>query len=308
VARDRAEQRIGRRAFLLGTGAFVVAACSDGTTTAGEAEPAEPAAGADAAPTTAQQQAGAEPSTTAAPSLTPEPSVAEPPVPAAESTEQPASEPTTTPEPTDQGLTGAMFDALGICTLIPSATAGPFPSRSLLDRRVIHDGYPGHPFRLGVRVVDPACVPIPGATVEVWHTDASGDYSQYEDGGSGKDEAEGTTFCRGAQTANPEGIVEFETIYPGWYESRAVHIHVRVHVDGEPVRTAQLYLDEDYTAEICGSGEYAQFGLPRTTWADDRLVGDPTTDGSGVALAAASVNGVAGTLGLVNVGVDPADA
>ena len=49
--------------------------------------------------------------------------------------------------------------------------------------------------------------------------DASGDYSAYADGGTGKDEAAGTTFLRGRQTADTEGIVEFATIYPGWEDS-----------------------------------------------------------------------------------------
>lgn len=301
---------IGRRAFLLGTSAFAVAACSNASTTAEEAESAEAAATAETpTPTAAQQSPTSAPSATTPSSAAPEPGPTAEPAPTVEPTEEPEPEPTAEspqePEPGEQALTGALFDALGICTLIPSSTAGPYPSRALLDRRIIHDGYPGHPFRLGLRVVDPACVPIPGATVEIWHTDASGDYSQYEDGGSGKDEGEETSFCRGAQTADAEGIVEFETIYPGWYDSRAVHIHVRVYVEGETVRTAQLYFDEDYTAAICQTGEYAQFGLPETTWADDRLVGDPATDGSGVALSAAPVGGLPGTLGLVNLGVDP---
>ena len=59
--------------------------------------------------------------------------------------------------------------------------------------------------------------PVAGAAVEVWHTDATGDYSAFADGGGGKDEAEGTTFLRGTQVADDDGIVEFATIYPGWY-------------------------------------------------------------------------------------------
>ncbi|MEM9611632.1 MAG: hypothetical protein AAGA59_01715 [Actinomycetota bacterium] len=202
-------------------------------------------------------------------------------------------------------LTPAMFDALNVCTLLPSSTSGPFPSPELLDRRAIHDGYPGHPLRLGVRVVDAACEPIPGAVVEIWHTDASGDYSAYEDGGSGKDEGPGTTFCRGAQTADDDGILEFETIYPGWYGGRAVHIHTTVHLDDSPVLTAQLYFDETYTDGVHATGEYARFGPPDTSWADDGLIGDPAVDGTGIALSAAPTVQGDGTLGLVNLGIDP---
>lgn len=86
--------------------------------------------------------------------------------------------------------------------------------------------------RLGLRVVDAACEPIPDAAVEIWHCDTTGDYSAFPDNGGGKDAGSGTTFLRGTQTAGADGIVEFQTVYPGWYRGRAVHIHVRVHAGG----------------------------------------------------------------------------
>ena len=36
------------------------------------------------------------------------------------------------------------------------------------------------------------------------------------------------TFLRGIQTTNANGEVVFTTIYPGWYQGRATHIHVEV--------------------------------------------------------------------------------
>lgn len=201
-------------------------------------------------------------------------------------------------------LTPAAFAALSICTMAPAQSAGPFPSLEQFDRRDITEGYPGHPLRLGIRVVDGACQPIPGAQVEIWHTDATGDYSSYEDRGSGKDEGEGTTFLRGAQTADGDGILEFQTIYPGWYEGRAIHIHVIASVDGNEVLTTQLYFDEAYTETVMATGAYAEFGPPDTGWADDGLIGDPATDGTGITLTAAPTGLGQGTLGLINLGID----
>jgi protocatechuate 3,4-dioxygenase beta subunit len=200
-------------------------------------------------------------------------------------------------------LTVAAFEALAVCAMAPAQTAGPFPSLERLERQDITEGYPGHPLRLGLRVVDQACEPVPGAKVEIWHTDATGDYSSYEDGGSGKDEGEGTTFLRGTQTANADGIVEFQTIYPGWYGGRAVHIHVIASVDGRDIHTTQLYFDEGYTDAVHATGEYAQFGPPDTSWDDDRIIGDPDTDGSGIVLSPAATAAGQGTLGLINLGV-----
>ena len=84
-----------------------------------------------------------------------------------------------------------------------------------LRRSDITEDYPGHPLRLGIRVVDESCSPIPNADVEIWHADAGGDYSAFVDNGGGKDDGAGTTFLRGTQPSNDDGIVEFQTIYPG---------------------------------------------------------------------------------------------
>lgn len=200
-------------------------------------------------------------------------------------------------------LTAADFAALATCVLLPEKTAGPFPLDEQFDRRDITEGLTGHPLRLGLRVVDDGCAPVPGATVEIWHCDATGDYSAFTDGGGGKDDGAGTTFLRGTQTANDEGIVEFATIYPGWYRGRAVHIHLRVHRDEEIVLTSQLFFDAGYTEGVYAADPYAENGLPDTSNESDSIAGDPADEGTLVATSATTVNGVAGTLGLVNLAI-----
>lgn len=200
-------------------------------------------------------------------------------------------------------LTSADFEGLGTCQVFPESTAGPFPLDEQFDRRDITEGYPGHPVRLGLRVLDDTCAPLAGAAVEVWHTDATGDYSAFTGGGTGKDEAEGTTFLRGTQVADDDGIAEFHTIYPGWYPGRAVHIHLRVHVDGEVVRTGQLYFDDDYTESVFAEGVYAEFGPPAVDNAADGISGDPAADGTMLALTAGPTATGDGTVALLNVGL-----
>lgn len=197
------------------------------------------------------------------------------------------------------------FDGLGTCQVFPESTAGPFPLEEQLDRLDLTEGYAGHPLRLGLRVLDATCAPVGGAVVEVWHTDATGDYSAFADGGGGKDEADGTTFCRGTRTADADGIAEFQTIYPGWYPGRAVHIHLRVRVEGDLALTGQLYFDDDYTADVFAAGVYAEFGPPSTTNADDALAGDPAADGSMLAAAPSATLLGPGTVALCNVGLPP---
>ena len=218
-----------------------------------------------------------------------------------------SSPPLTTTPPTATGelaaLTPADFEALATCRLFPESTAGPFPLEEQLVRRDITEGYAGHPVRLGLRVVDESCAPVAGAAVEVWHTDATGDYSAFADRGGGKDEAEGTTFCRGTQLADADGIAELHTIYPGWYPGRAVHIHLRVRVDDDLLLTGQLYFDDAYTEGVLAEGVYAAFGPPSTTNDTDGIAGDPAADGSLLSLVPADTVAGPGTLALLNVGV-----
>ncbi|MEM9746044.1 MAG: hypothetical protein AAF945_05060 [Actinomycetota bacterium] len=274
--------RSTRRGFLIGASTLVAAACTS-------SDQSESTASTDS-PTTTESS-----TTTDSPTTTESPTTSELPT-----TDQPTTADTGSAVPL---LTPAMFDGLAICAATAPAGEGPFPSPELLDRRDIAEGYAGHPLRLGVRVVDESCAPVPGAQVDIWHTDASGDYSAFTDNGDGKDEGEGTTFCRGVQTADDNGILEFQTIFPGWYPGRTVHIHATVRVPDGRVLTTQLYFDEAITAEIFETGEYTQFGQPDTTWATDGLIGDPTTDGTGVALESSETWNGPGTLGLINLGV-----
>ena len=288
---ERTERRHStRRTFLLGSAAVLAAACTDPTDTGGiQASDAAPGGAATDIGTAAPEAGNAVADTATA--TAPEAAAA-------------TANPSTSLSWTDQ-LTAADFDSVPMCTRVPASSRGPFPTTDVLDRRDITDGYPGRPFRFAIRVLDEDCEPIPGAAVEIWHTDASGDYSEYTDGNTGKDEAEGTTFCRGIQTAGDDGIVEFHTLYPGWYDSRAIHIHTTVYIDGRDTLTAQLYFDEAYTEMVMSSGEYAQFGPPDTTWANDSVAGNPVADGTAITLMDAERDGEAATIGLINIGVEP---
>ena len=94
--------------------------------------------------------------------------------------------------------------------------------------------------RLAIRVREAeSCEPIRSAVVDIWQCDAEGQYS-----------ADGETFLRGAQVTNAQGIAEFLTIYPGWYQGRTVHIHAKVHLDKQTVLTTQLFFDEKTQSEV----------------------------------------------------------
>jgi protocatechuate 3,4-dioxygenase beta subunit len=72
------------------------------------------------------------------------------------------------------------------------------------------------------------CEPVAGAIVDVWHCDATGLYSHYISGSTSNTDA--TTFLRGIQVSDTQGMVSFASLYPGFYQGRTTHIHVKVRI------------------------------------------------------------------------------
>src|SRR5687768_1180315 len=109
------------------------------------------------------------------------------------------------------------------CPLTPRQTEGPIYFDPRLVRRDIREGRPGAPLRLRLQVVGAEdCAPHPRARVDIWHCDSAGAYTGYD-----SESSAGETWLRGTQLADAEGVVEFQTLYPGWYPGRAVHVHVK---------------------------------------------------------------------------------
>ncbi len=137
------------------------------------------------------------------------------------------------------------------CVLAPEQTEGPFYIENEKVRRNITDGRRGVPLTLRATVVDAStCKPIKGAAVDIWHCDAGGVYSGFGQGASSQ------TFLRGMQRTNLNGLAILKTIYPGWYQGRTVHIHVKVHVGGNVVHTGQLYFPDTLTDKVYRKAPY----------------------------------------------------
>jgi protocatechuate 3,4-dioxygenase beta subunit len=138
------------------------------------------------------------------------------------------------------------------CVLTPEQTEGPYYIAGERLRRNITDGHPGTPLILRTMVVDAAtCRPIENAAVDIWHADAAGAYSGFGSGASSR------TFMRGIQRTSARGLAEFRTVYPGWYQGRTVHVHVKVHVGGNVVHTGQLYFSDALTDKVYRQAPYA---------------------------------------------------
>jgi protocatechuate 3,4-dioxygenase beta subunit len=163
------------------------------------------------------------------------------------------------------------------CAMTCELQQGPCWDSTAEERQDISDGLAGLPMRLHLRLVDESCKPISGAVVDVWHVSPVGKYS-------GNDSAhENVAFCteneadftshkyfRGKQTSDANGVVTFDSCFPGWYHGRAIHVHAMVTVNGQAFLTTQLCFDDALNAEIISTQPiYNARGMLDTTDAHD---------------------------------------
>jgi len=235
-----------------------------------------------------------------------------------------ADETTTT---TDAEATAATSMSSGTCVLMSSVTEGPYYLDGALVRKDITEGKSGVPLTLRITVQDTtdSCAPVAGAAVEIWHCDAWGYYSGYttaNPGGSAPAESEDgstandQTYLRGYQVAGANGVVKFETIFPGWYTPRTCHIHVKVHTGGEKEDgtyeggtvnyTGQLFFADDVAEEIFALEPYSKHSGSYTELADDMVY-----DGGGASSGLLTLKAVhkkdpsKGYKGFITLGIDP---
>jgi protocatechuate 3,4-dioxygenase beta subunit len=169
------------------------------------------------------------------------------------------------------------------CALTCAMTRGPCDAATI-ERRDVSEGYPGLPVRLALRVVDTACRPVAGAAVDIWHTSTAGLYSGDDTAQMctrGDADAESHRFFRGVQTTDAAGRVDFDTIVPGWYHRRAVHIHFRVRRGAEDYVVSQLVFDDALVQAITTKHpDYAARGAPDTWNVTDSIVQDAVAEAS----------------------------
>ena len=91
----------------------------------------------------------------------------------------------------------------------------------------------GEPVTLHGFVRTRDCQPIVGASVDLWHADAQGEYdnSGYR--------------LRGYQLTDSLGRYVFQTIIPAPYDWRTRHFHVKVQPPGGRLLTTQLYFPDE---------------------------------------------------------------
>ena len=149
-------------------------------------------------------------------------------------------------------------------------------------------------------------VPITGAQVDLWHADTAGAYSDVASGSVQSEDTRGQTWLRGYQVSDLDGLVTFQTIYPGWYLSRTIHLHLKIRI-ASPARelTTQLFFDETVNDLVLAQSPYDTRGSRSIRNANDSIYQALHTDGQTVGShlhldLSAAASGYAGTF---NVGI-----
>jgi protocatechuate 3,4-dioxygenase beta subunit len=158
----------------------------------------------------------------------------------------------------------------GTCVVRPEQTQGPYFVDERLNRSDIRSDPSDGSVKAGVpllltflvsRISGSSCSALAGAYVDVWHCDALGVYSDATDPSFN---TVGKKFLRGYQLTDANGAAQFTTIYPGWYQGRAVHIHFKIRTALTANAfdfTSQLYFPDALSDTVFAAQPYAAKGI-----------------------------------------------
>jgi protocatechuate 3,4-dioxygenase beta subunit len=193
------------------------------------------------------------------------------------------------------GAASASSVAGGTCAIIPEETAGPYPgdgsngpnvlAESGVVRSDIRSSFgssttvaEGIPLAIQVTIQDGSdCVPLAGAAVYLWHCNREGEYSLYSQAVADEN------YLRGVQEADENGLVTFQSIFPGCYAGRWPHIHFEVYPsldmatnEANKIATSQIALAKDACDAVYATDGYGQSvtNMTQVSLASDNVFGD----------------------------------
>ncbi|KAF2678779.1 aromatic compound dioxygenase, partial [Lentithecium fluviatile CBS 122367] len=189
-----------------------------------------------------------------------------------------------------------LFASNNTCVLSPEAEIGPYWVPGEFIRSDLTDDQPGVPIILEGQFLDvETCEPIQGLYWDIWNCNSTGVYSGLVATGNG-DSTDlsnyNATFLRGVQKSDEDGVVTFQSVFPGHYDGRTTHHHIVAHLNatvlpnntltgGTVGHVGQLFWDQDIIDAVEATYPYNTNNITQTPNADDRVFAtESATDGS----------------------------
>ena len=208
-----------------------------------------------------------------------------------------------------------IFAGNATCALVEETTIGPYWVEGEVLKADISDGEEGVDLHLVLQFVDIAdCSPVSDIIADIWHASAMGVYSGVSSTGQG---GLNTTFHRGGQVTDVDGVTEFDTKFPGHYRGRATHIHVLTVKEatilpnqtwdgGVATHIGQFFWDQDLISAVETVEPYISNTQELTENLSDGIAAGEATDEYDIFLDYALLGDAAsdGILSWILVGVD----
>jgi protocatechuate 3,4-dioxygenase beta subunit len=194
------------------------------------------------------------------------------------------------------------------CTVTPEGEEGPyfvddsatgFNRSNILSNLDGSNTQSGIPLSLSIYVYDSekSCAAMAGVQVDIWHCNASGIYSAED-----VESTLGETWLRGYQLTDSNGLATFATIFPGWYQGRTTHIHLRLRSSYDSTstgetNTTQLFFPQDTINTISTTiSPYSAEGTNPTTNATDHVYSGEVQGANVLTLSGDTTNGFTSTI------------
>ncbi|KAH8600042.1 Intradiol ring-cleavage dioxygenase, partial [Bisporella sp. PMI_857] len=187
-----------------------------------------------------------------------------------------------------------LFASNSSCLLSPEVTQGPYWVEGEYVRNDLTDGQEGVSLILDTQVLDVnTCDPVTNAVIEIWNCNSTGVYSGIVASGNGDSSDTSnldTTFLRGLQPTDSDGVASFSTLFPGHYTGRATHTHVIAHFNGTTFENGtyaggyashvgQLFYDQDLISQVELVAPYSTNTQTLTTNAEDSILSTEAASG-----------------------------
>ncbi len=174
--------------------------------------------------------------------------------------------------PPDSGSPDAGVRDAGVTPQCPETaydSIGPCHRPNAPIRTLLSEPGDGAPLFITGLVTGKSCRAIANAEIDVWHANAQGTYSDLSVCGG----SDGATFrWRGRQFSSQDGAWGLQSIYPGSFQNRPIHIHLQVTAPGYQPLITQIYFQDDPFLVNEGPKPTSLVVLPRWVGAERHAV------------------------------------